>query len=58
MQTIAAGELGGAAMLDLMPDGGPRREFVGYTAGDAFAVGLTCGGELEVHIELQETPWT
>ncbi|WP_224047711.1 hypothetical protein [Arthrobacter sp. NicSoilB4] len=45
-------------MLDLMPDGGPRREFVGYTAGDAFAVGLTCGGELEVHIELQETPWT
>ena len=45
-------------MLDLMPDGGPRRGFSGYSAADAFAVGLTCGGGLEVHIELQEMPWT
>ena len=45
-------------MLDLMADGGPRREFFGYSAEDAFAVGLTCGGGLEVHIEHQEMPWT
>jgi len=40
-----------AAALDAMHDGGTRREFFGYSAEDAFAVGLTCGGELEVHIE-------
>jgi xanthine dehydrogenase accessory factor len=39
------------AALAAMHDGGTRREFFGYTAEDAFAVGLTCGGELEVHIE-------
>jgi xanthine dehydrogenase accessory factor len=37
--------------LEAMRDGGTRREFFGYSAEDAFAVGLTCGGELEVHIE-------
>ena len=39
------------AALEVMADGGTRREFFGYSAEDAFAVGLTCGGELEVHIE-------
>ena len=41
-----------AAALEVMADGGTRREFFGYSAEDAFAAGLTCGGELEVHIEL------
>ncbi|MET4134718.1 XdhC family protein [Pseudarthrobacter sp. PvP090] len=41
-----------AVALEVMADGGTRREFFGYSAEDAFAVGLTCGGELEVHIEL------
>ncbi|CAN7494093.1 XdhC family protein [Arthrobacter sp. LjRoot78] len=39
------------AALQAMHDGGTRREFFGYSAEDAFAVGLTCGGELEIHIE-------
>ncbi|MDV8150006.1 XdhC family protein [Arthrobacter sp. B10-11] len=39
------------AALEAMHDGGMRREFFGYSTEDAFAVGLTCGGELEVHIE-------
>jgi xanthine dehydrogenase accessory factor len=39
------------AALEAMHDGGSRREFFGYSAEDAFAVGLTCGGELEIHIE-------
>jgi xanthine dehydrogenase accessory factor len=34
-----------------MHDGGSRLESFGYSAEDAFAVGLTCGGELEVHIQ-------
>ncbi|HSO89924.1 MAG TPA: XdhC family protein, partial [Arthrobacter sp.] len=41
-----------AAALEVMADGGTRREFFGYSAEDAFAVGLTCGGELEIHIEM------
>ncbi|MDN4645293.1 XdhC family protein [Arthrobacter sp. PsM3] len=41
-----------AAAFEVMADGGPRREFFGYSAEDAFAVGLTCGGEPEIHIEL------
>ncbi|MDP9983860.1 xanthine dehydrogenase accessory factor [Pseudarthrobacter oxydans] len=41
-----------AAALEVMADGGTRREFFGYSNEDAFAVGLTCGGELDVHIEL------
>ena len=41
-----------AAALEVMANGGSRREFFGYSAADAFAVGLTCGGELEIHIEL------
>ncbi|SFT55689.1 XdhC family protein [Arthrobacter sp. ov118] len=37
--------------LEAMRDGGTRREFFGYSAEDAFAAGLTCGGGLEIHIE-------
>jgi xanthine dehydrogenase accessory factor len=39
------------AALEAMRDGGRRLEVFGYSAEDAFAVGLTCGGELEIHIE-------
>lgn len=39
------------AALEAMRDGGTRLELFGYSAADAFAAGLTCGGELEVHIE-------
>ncbi|PVZ55667.1 XdhC family protein [Arthrobacter sp. H-02-3] len=39
------------AALEALRDGGPRREFFGYSAEDAFAAGLTCGGTLEIHIE-------
>jgi xanthine dehydrogenase accessory factor len=44
------------AALEVMRDGGTRREFFGYSAEDAFAVGLTCGGELEIHIEPLGSP--
>ncbi len=40
-----------AAALESMDDGATRLETFGYGAADAFAVGLTCGGELDVHIE-------
>lgn len=39
------------AALGVMRDGGRRVETFGYSAGDAFAAGLSCGGELEIHIE-------
>ena len=39
------------AALEAMRDGGSRLESFGYSSEDAFAVGLTCGGELEVHIQ-------
>ncbi|MEZ2391615.1 XdhC family protein [bacterium RCC_150] len=39
------------AALEAMRDGGTRLESFGYSAEDAFAVGLSCGGELEVHIQ-------
>ncbi|MFF2841295.1 XdhC family protein [Paenarthrobacter sp. NPDC057981] len=39
------------AALEAMRDGGSRLESYGCSAEDAFAVGLTCGGELEVHIQ-------
>jgi xanthine dehydrogenase accessory factor len=38
------------AALESMRDGGSRLELFGYSAEDAFAAGLSCGGELEVHI--------
>jgi xanthine dehydrogenase accessory factor len=37
--------------LESMDDGGTRCETFGYSAADAFAAGLTCGGELDIHIE-------
>ena len=39
------------AALEALRDGGTRLELFGYSSADAFAVGLTCGGQLEVHIE-------
>jgi xanthine dehydrogenase accessory factor len=39
------------AAMEVLFDGGTRREFFGYSAEDAFAAGLTCGGGLEIHIE-------
>lgn len=40
-----------AAALESMDDGATRLETFGFSIDDAFAAGLTCGGELEVHIE-------
>lgn len=40
-----------ALALEAMDDGGTRHETFGYSAADAFAAGLTCGGELGIHIE-------
>ncbi|MDQ0922025.1 xanthine dehydrogenase accessory factor [Pseudarthrobacter sp. W1I19] len=40
-----------AAALEAMDDGVTRLETFGFSAEDAFAAGLTCGGELDVHIE-------
>lgn len=39
------------AALESLADGGVRREHFGYSVEDAFAVGLTCGGGLDVHIQ-------
>ncbi|WP_372698948.1 XdhC family protein [Arthrobacter sp. JSM 101049] len=39
------------ACTEAMADGVPRREHFGYSADDAFAVGLMCGGSLEVLIQ-------
>ncbi|MCZ2403848.1 XdhC family protein [Paenarthrobacter sp. Z7-10] len=39
------------AALESMDSGLPRREQFRYTADDAFAAGLTCGGSLEVRIQ-------
>jgi xanthine dehydrogenase accessory factor len=43
------------ACLDTLQDGRERRATYGYSDDDAFAVGLTCGGELEVLIRRVET---
>uniref|UniRef100_UPI0039EEC1F3 XdhC family protein n=1 Tax=Sinomonas sp. G460-2 TaxID=3393464 RepID=UPI0039EEC1F3 len=40
-----------AAALESLDDGAARCERFGYSAEDAFAAGLSCGGELEVHIQ-------
>jgi xanthine dehydrogenase accessory factor len=40
-----------AAALESLDDGVTRLETFGFSAEDAFAAGLTCGGELDVHIE-------
>ena len=39
------------AAEDVLSDGRPRVESFGYSDSDAFAVGLSCGGTLEVLIE-------
>lgn len=44
------------AALDSMDSGGQRHEHFGYSAADAFAAGLTCGGTLEVHIQTYDGP--
>ncbi|NMR30671.1 XdhC family protein [Crystallibacter degradans] len=40
-----------AAALDTIADQRPRTEHFGYRPEDAFAVGLTCGGELDVRLQ-------
>jgi xanthine dehydrogenase accessory factor len=40
-----------ALALEAMDDGGTRRKTFGFSSADAFAAGLTCGGELDIHIE-------
>lgn len=52
--SLSGGCIEGAVVesaLEALRDGGTRREFFGYSAEDAFAAGLTCGGGLEIHIE-------
>ena len=39
-----------AAALDALEHQRPRREHYGYSSADAFAIGLTCGGNIDVHI--------
>ncbi len=39
-----------ALALEAMDDGGTRHGTFGYSAADAFAAGLTCGGELQIHV--------
>lgn len=40
-----------ALAVEAMDDGGTRRKTFGFSSADAFAAGLTCGGELDIHIE-------
>ncbi|MFG3151491.1 XdhC family protein [Streptomyces sp. NPDC048219] len=35
----------------LETDSAPQRAWFGYSDEDAFAIGLTCGGELDVHVQ-------
>src|SRR5690606_12438854 len=39
------------AALDAIATGQSRRETFGYSDADAFAVGLSCGGTLDVHVQ-------
>ena len=41
-----------ALAQDAMDDGGTRRQAFGFSAADAFAAGLTCGGRLDI-----QTAW-
>jgi xanthine dehydrogenase accessory factor len=40
-----------ALAQEAMDDDAPRLGTFGFSAADAFAAGLTCGGELEIHIQ-------
>ncbi|MFF2268992.1 XdhC family protein [Cellulosimicrobium cellulans] len=40
-----------AAALDAIASGASHRETFGYSDEDAFAVGLSCGGTLDVHVQ-------
>lgn len=40
-----------ALAQEAMDDGGPRRKSFGFSSADAFAAGLTCGGQLDIYIE-------
>ncbi|HKU04372.1 MAG TPA: XdhC family protein [Arthrobacter sp.] len=40
-----------ALALEAMDDGVPRHGSFGFSSADAFAAGLTCGGELAVHVQ-------
>ena len=40
-----------ALAKEAMNDGVPRHETFGFSSADAFAAGLTCGGELAIHIQ-------
>lgn len=40
-----------ALAQEAMDDGDTRHRTFGFSSADAFAAGLTCGGELEIHIQ-------
>jgi xanthine dehydrogenase accessory factor len=40
-----------ALAQEAMDDDGPRHQVFGFSSADAFAAGLTCGGQLEIHIQ-------
>ena len=52
--SLSGGCVEGAVVVlaqEAMDDGGPRLESYGFSAADAFAAGLTCGGRLDIHIQ-------
>jgi len=52
--SLSGGCVEGAVVVlarEAMDDGVPRHETFGFSSADAFAAGLTCGGELAIHIQ-------